>query len=105
MDGERLPGGIKAVHMPGSSAGETAFYARPGGGIVLMGDTLMNQDGKGLTLLPEPYIEDKKQALKSLHRLLDLNFKIITFAHGNPIAQNARNEIVKFLKKPKKKAP
>ena len=104
MDGERLPGGIKAVHMPGSSAGETAFYARPNG-IVLVGDTLMNQDGKGLTLLPEPYIEDKKQALKSLHRLLDLNFKIITFAHGNPIAQNARNEIVEFLKKPKKKAP
>jgi len=27
-----------------------------------MGDTLLNQGDKGLTLLPEPYIEDKKQA-------------------------------------------
>jgi glyoxylase-like metal-dependent hydrolase (beta-lactamase superfamily II) len=104
MDGERLPGAIKAVHMPGSSAGETAYYARSGGGIVLLGDTLMNQRDKGLTLLPEPYIEDKKQAVKSLHRLLNLNFNIITFAHGDPIVQNARNEIEKFLKKPKRKA-
>ena len=102
MDGERLPGGVKAVHMPGSSAGETAFYARPGGGIVLLGDTLMNQGDKGLTLLPEPYIEDKQQAVKSLQKLLDLNFKIITFAHGDPIVQSARNEIVKFLKKLKR---
>ncbi|HUJ72948.1 MAG TPA: hypothetical protein VLZ30_11945 [Verrucomicrobiae bacterium] len=104
MDGERLPGGAKAVYMPGSSAGETAFYSKSGGGIVLMGDTLMNQGGKGLTLLPEPYIEDKKEALKSLQKLLDLNFKIITFAHGSPIVTNARNEIARFLKKPKKKS-
>ena len=105
MDGEQLPGGVKVVHLPGSSAGETAFYAKSGGGIVLMGDTLMNQTGKGLTLLPEPYIEDRKQALRSLHKLLDLNFKIVTFAHGNPIVQNARKEIAHFLKKPKKSAP
>jgi glyoxylase-like metal-dependent hydrolase (beta-lactamase superfamily II) len=105
MDGEQLPGGVKVVHLPGSSAGETAFYTKSGGGIVLMGDTLMNQTDKGLTLLPEPYIEDRKQALMSLHKLLDLNFKIITFAHGNPIVQNARKEIAHFLKKPKKSAP
>lgn len=104
MDGERLPGGVKAVHIPGSSAGETAFYAKPSGGIVLVGDTLLNQGDEGLMLLPEPYIEDKKQALKSLHKLLDLNFKIITFAHGNPIVQNAKNEIANFLKKSKTKA-
>jgi glyoxylase-like metal-dependent hydrolase (beta-lactamase superfamily II) len=104
MDGERLPGGVKAVHLPGSSASETAYYVKSGGGIILMGDTLLNQGDKGLTLLPEPYIEDKKQALKSLQRLLVLDFKIITFAHGNPIVGNAKSEITNFLKKPKKKS-
>jgi glyoxylase-like metal-dependent hydrolase (beta-lactamase superfamily II) len=54
--------------------------------------------------LPEPYIEDRKQALKSLQRLLDLDFKTITFAHGNAIVGNAKSEITKFLKKPKKKS-
>ena len=105
MDGERLPGGVKAVHLPGSSAGETAFYSKSGGGIVLMGDTLMNQTDKGLTLLPEPYIEDRKQALKSLHKLLELSFKIVTFAHGEPIVQDAKKGIANFLKNPKKNAP
>jgi len=104
MDGERLPGGVKAVHLPGSSASETAYHVKSGGGIILMGDTLLNQGDKGLMLLPEPYIEDKKQALKSLQRLLALNFKIITFAHGNPIVGNAKREITNFLKKPKKKS-
>jgi len=103
MDGERLPGAVKAVHMPGSSAGETAFYTKASGGIVLMGDTLMNQTDKGLTLLSDAYVEDKKQTLQSLRKLLELDFKIITFAHGDPIVQNARTQIEQFLKKPKKR--
>jgi glyoxylase-like metal-dependent hydrolase (beta-lactamase superfamily II) len=103
MDGERLPGGVKAVHLPGSSASETAYYVKAGGGIVLVGDTLLNQGDNGLTLLPEAYIEDRKQALKSLQLLLELDFKTITFAHGNPIVGDAKSEITKFLKKPKKK--
>ena len=104
MDGERLPGGVKAVHLPGSSASETAYYVKSGGGIVLVGDTLLNQGDDGLTLLSETYIEDKKQALKSLQRLLALDFKIITFAHGKAIVGNAKSEITNFLKKPKKKS-
>ena len=77
--------------------------APAGGGIVLVGDTLLNQGDNGLTLLPEAYIEDRKQALKSLQLLLELDFKTITFAHGNPIVGDAKSEITKFLKKPKKK--
>jgi glyoxylase-like metal-dependent hydrolase (beta-lactamase superfamily II) len=105
MDGERLPGGVKAVHLPGSSEGETAYYAKSSGGIVLMGDTLLNQSGKGLTLLPDAYIEDKKQMLKSLQKLLELDFKIATFAHGDPIVKDAKKAIARFVKKPKKNAP
>ena len=105
MDGERLPGGIKAVHLPGSSEGETAYYAKSSGGIVLLGDTLMNQNGKGLALWPDAYIEDKKEMLKSLQKLLELDFKIATFAHGDPIVQDAKKAIARFAKKPKKNAP
>jgi glyoxylase-like metal-dependent hydrolase (beta-lactamase superfamily II) len=100
MDGERLPGGVRALHLPGSSAGETAYYAKASGGIVLMGDSLLNQRERGLTLLADEYIEDKKQLLKSLQKLLELNFKIATFAHGNPIVQDAKRTIARFVKKP-----
>jgi glyoxylase-like metal-dependent hydrolase (beta-lactamase superfamily II) len=66
-----------------------------------MGDTLLNQGDRGLTLLPDAYIEDKKQLLKSLQKLLELNFKIITFAHGDPIVQDAQQTIARFVKKPR----
>ncbi len=105
MDGERLPGGVKAVYLPGSSEGEMAYYAKSSGGIVLMGDTLLNQRDKGLTLLSDAYIEDKKQMLQSLQKLLELDFKIATFAHGDPIVQEAKRAIARFAKKPKKNAP
>jgi len=101
MDGERLPGGVRALHLPGSSAGETAYYAKASGGIVLMGDSLLNQGERGLRLLPDAYIEDKMQLLKSLRKLLELNFKIATFAHGNPIVQDAKRTIARFVKKPR----
>jgi glyoxylase-like metal-dependent hydrolase (beta-lactamase superfamily II) len=102
MDGETLPGSVKAIHLPGSSASETAFYTKVSGGIMMMGDILSNSGGRGLTLLPEPYIEDRKQALKSLPKLLQHRFTTITFAHGDPLVKNAEKQIENFLKKPKK---
>ena len=102
LDGERLPGGVKAIHLPGSSSSETAFYAKISGGILMLGDILLNTRGQGLSLLPEPYIEDRKQALKSLPKLLDCSFGAITFAHGDPIVKNAEKQIAGFLKNPKK---
>ncbi|HUJ11282.1 MAG TPA: hypothetical protein VL171_14790 [Verrucomicrobiae bacterium] len=102
LDGERLPGGVKAIHLSGSSTSETAYYAKISGGIMMIGDILLNSRGKGLTLLPEPYIEDRKEALKSLPKLLKYNFTAITFAHGDPIVKNAEKQIENFLKKPKK---
>lgn len=102
MDGETLPGGVKAIHLPGCSASETAFYAKISGGIMMVGDILLNSRDNGLMLLPEPYIEDRKQALKSLPKLLEHNFAAITFAHGDPIVEKAEKQVENFLKKPKK---
>jgi glyoxylase-like metal-dependent hydrolase (beta-lactamase superfamily II) len=98
MDGEKLPGGIQAIHMPGSSAGETAYYYKPGG-IVFLGDTLLHQAGKGLSILSEQYCEDRRQARQSLSKLLDLNFKTLTFAHGDPLVGNAKAQLTTFFRK------
>jgi len=99
LDGEKLPGGARVIPLPGTAAGSVAFHARQSGGIVLIGDALMNISGKGLALLPAQYLEDKTQALQSLHELLDLNFKIATFAHGDPLVKDAKKQIAKFLDK------
>lgn len=103
LDGERLPGGLKAIHLPGSVASEIALYAKISGGIILMGDALLNLPDEGLALLPDQYIEDRKEAIRSLRKLTELDFKVVTFAHGNPLTDNAKEQIVNFLKKPNRK--
>jgi glyoxylase-like metal-dependent hydrolase (beta-lactamase superfamily II) len=107
MDNETLPGGIRVIHMPGACSSEVAFYTPKSKGIVLLGDTLLNNDGEGLSYLPDPYLDDKKAAKKSAQNLLKLKFQTLTFAHGKPLTGNAREQLAKFLtgraRKPKKK--
>ncbi len=97
LDGELLPGGLKVLHLPGASTGEAALYTKMAKGIVLLGDVLIHPSETGLALLPDTYLEDRSQAIKSLRRLLDLNFQVATFAHGAPLATDARAAITKFL--------
>ena len=79
-----------------------ALFVKDTGGILLLGDALLNPPGKGLQLLPDQFIEDKKQARQSLQKLLEFNFKIVTFAHGDPIVKDAKKALSGFLKKPKR---
>lgn len=102
VNGEKLPGSLKAIFLPGVTTSEIALFAKDTGGALLLGDALLNPAGKGLQLLGDDYIEDKKQARQSLAKLLDYNFKIATFAHGDPILKDAKKAITGFLKKPKR---
>jgi glyoxylase-like metal-dependent hydrolase (beta-lactamase superfamily II) len=106
LDGETLPGGVKTLHLPGASAGECALYSKTAGGLLLLGDILVNPAAQGLALLPEQYLEDRAQAITSLQRLRDLNYQVATFAHGTPLATDAKAIITKLLNqlgKPKRK--
>ena len=100
MDGERLPGGLRTIYLAGVTTSEMALFVKDGGGVLLLGDALLNPSGKGLQLLPEQFIEDRKLAIQSLRKLVDLNFKTATFAHGDPIVGDAKKKIASFLKKP-----
>ena len=102
VNGEKLPGGLKTIFLPGVTTSEMALFGKDSGGALLLGDALLNPPGKGLQLLGDDYIEDKKQARQSLQKLLEFNFKIATFAHGDPIVKDAKKIISDFLKKPKR---
>jgi len=102
VDGEKLPGGLKTIFLPGVTTSEMALFRKDAGGVLLIGDALLNTPGKGLQLLPAQYIEDKKLARASLQKLLEYNFKIVTFAHGDPIVKDAKKALTSFLKKPKR---
>jgi glyoxylase-like metal-dependent hydrolase (beta-lactamase superfamily II) len=98
MDGEKLPGGLEAIYLPGAVDGECAFFSRAEGSTLIVGDILLNPKGKGLSILPEQYCDDHREARRSLRRLRDLTFKAMVFSHGEPITANARRQFLALLK-------
>ena len=95
-DGEDIFG-LTAVHLPGFVEGEIALYAPDAGGVMLMGDALINLQSTGFTLLPDKYCDDPKLARKSLQKLLQFSFEVMTFAHGLPIIAGARRQFEQLL--------
>jgi glyoxylase-like metal-dependent hydrolase (beta-lactamase superfamily II) len=89
--------GLAAIPIPGATPGETAFYHREGG-ILIIGDAVIHVDSeKGLELLPDKYCDDPAQNRVSLRRLLDLEFQTITFSHGAPVTSRAREKWTALL--------
>lgn len=78
--------GMESIALPGFGPGETAFLHE---GALIFGDALINLEPEGLRLLPEKYLGDKKQSLRSLMVLRKLQPQILLFAHGLPIIQSA----------------
>jgi glyoxylase-like metal-dependent hydrolase (beta-lactamase superfamily II) len=88
--------GASAIPIPGATPGETAFYFD--GGIVALGDAVINLDSeKGLELLPDKYCDDPRENRRSLAKLLELDFHTLTFAHGLPVTQRAREKLHALL--------
>ena len=97
-DGETLLNCLRAIHLPGSSPTETAFYTEKNGGIVFIGDALVNLPSMGgFTFLPDKYSKDPQQSRESLRKLLNLEFQMMTFAHGQPITRDGRARLAALL--------
>jgi len=91
-DGATVPGGLKVIHLPGTCPSECAFYSEAGGGVVLVGDAVVN--GKdGLAFLPDDYCQDAKQNRESVRKLLKFKFETLTVAHGNPVHPHASERL------------
>ncbi len=97
-DGTALLGEIIALELPGAGAGEMAFL-HPSSGTLVIGDILIHLPPHGLTVLPDKYCSDAKEAHRSLRRLLgpQLSYERMTFAHGDPITAGARARLEALL--------
>jgi glyoxylase-like metal-dependent hydrolase (beta-lactamase superfamily II) len=90
-------GPLRVIRIEGAADGEFALYHADDGGTLIMGDALINFDPHGFTLLPRKYCTNQKQMIRSLRKLLDLDFSRIFFAHGNPIMIRAREQLEALL--------
>jgi glyoxylase-like metal-dependent hydrolase (beta-lactamase superfamily II) len=95
VDGVRIEGLLEVCHIPGAVAGEIAL--RTPGGVVCMGDALIHLPGAGFGLLPGKYCGDEKLMRASLRKLLRWDFRVLTFAHGLPLVNNARSRLETLL--------
>jgi glyoxylase-like metal-dependent hydrolase (beta-lactamase superfamily II) len=89
-DGEEIPvaGGLRAIHVPGHSAGQLAFLWPRHGGVLLAGDAAANAMGLQLSLIHE----DSDLARASLRALSEETFEVAVFGHGGPIPTQASRQ-------------
>ncbi len=92
LDSELLYG-LAPMVIAGGSAGETAFYHKEMG-LIVVGDAVLNLSSeKGLEILPDKYTDDPSKMKESLKKLLDLDFHTMAFAHGTPIVGRAKDAL------------
>jgi glyoxylase-like metal-dependent hydrolase (beta-lactamase superfamily II) len=104
-DGDLLPGGLRAIHLPGKSPGEIGLYFDPSrnkishevGGIVLVGDALIGHPPGRLRFVPDHKLDDPAQLKKSLGKLLALEFEVLLLCDGQSLLTGGRQKVEEFL--------
>ena len=90
-DGDEVPFTmpVRAVHLPGHTAGSIALYV-PDRRLVVIGDSLQYRLGRRLSPPAAAVTEDPSQALASLEKLLRIDFDAICFSHFPPMRSGAK---------------
>ncbi len=90
-DGDIIPFDteVRVVHLPGHTAGSIALHL-PSKRVIIVGDALQFKFSRKLTPPSHRVTQDSEEALRSLEKLLDLDFDIICFSHFPPMRKNAR---------------
>ena len=97
-EGNELPGGLKVIEIIGPARAEHAFYLKRAGGVIIIGDALLNLEGGGLSILPEKYNPDPGKTKQSCKKILDYDFDVMLFGHGEPIRSGAKEKLRTVLK-------
>jgi glyoxylase-like metal-dependent hydrolase (beta-lactamase superfamily II) len=98
-DGDLLPGGMKAIHIPDAkSPGESPLFLDRGKGILILGDALIGKPPGRLNLMPPEKYKDPSKAREGIRVLLNHTFDAILVGDGASILTGGRRAIEEFLK-------
>ena len=98
-DGDTLPfrDEVRVVHLPGHTPGSIGLHL-PQKRTVIVGDALQYKLGRRLRP-PSPWVTQRPdEALRSLEKLLDLDFDTICFSHFPPMRNGSRKALEELLK-------
>ena len=96
-DGDILPGheDVTVVHVPGHTPGSICFLVSSRG-VLIVGDSLQHRFGK-LRPPSRAVTSNYNQAVKSLNKLLQLDFDVIAFSHFPPVKKQAKKMLRAML--------
>jgi glyoxylase-like metal-dependent hydrolase (beta-lactamase superfamily II) len=91
--GEKIEDEFEVRQIDGAVAGEVALYHGRDGGVLIVGDALINFEPYGFAFLPPKYCRDQDEMRRSLRKLLDWQAERILFAHGIPLLSDATERL------------
>ncbi len=99
--GETLAGGIEALEVGALCPEETALVVPVAGGVLALGDAVVREDGE-LSFVGDHHMGDdpaavKRGLLEALGRILEREFRHVTFAHGDPIVDEGKKRLRAFV--------
>lgn len=101
--GDTLPGGVRALEVGVLCPEETALLLPTAGGVLSIGDAVINEDGE-LDFVPDSLIGDDPPAVKrglkaAFLRICEREtFDHLLFAHGNPIIGGGKAALTTFCR-------
>ena len=99
--GDELPGGVRALKVGILCPEETALLLPSAGGVLSIGDAIINEDGE-LGFVPDTLIGDDPSAVKRglktafLQICQQETFNHLLFAHGGPIIGGGKDTLRTF---------
>ena len=102
--GDELPGGVRALQVGILCPEETALLLPSAGGVLSIGDAIINEDGE-LGFVPDTLIGDDPSAVKRALKAAFLRicqqetFDHLLFAHGDPIICGGKDTLRSFCQR------
>lgn len=98
--GERLPGEIELIHVPGKSPGEIAFHV-PRSRALVVGDVVIGVPEGELSTYPDEVIDDREELQRSTVRLLEYDFDALLLCDGEPLTEGGKEKLREFVEAPR----
>ena len=102
--GDDVAPGITAHEVGAICPDDAALHIGVGPGALAFADAVIRWDGE-LAFVPDFLMDDpertKRGIVESLRRLLELEFDVLLFAHGEPLVGGAREALAEFVASPR----
>jgi glyoxylase-like metal-dependent hydrolase (beta-lactamase superfamily II) len=97
VDGQELPGGLRAFRTPGPEWPHYSFISEADPGILFCSDLLSGDATGALHLINPAFHEDPAATRTSVEQLLGLPFGILCLAHGAPVVDDPKAALREVL--------